>query len=146
MAGLTVKGATIRGIASSVPLNKHTTEDVAKVLGPDEAEKIAQGSGIRTRRFGSPGMCCSDLCQAAAEKLIGDLSWNRESVDAVVYVSQSFDYPMPATACILQDKLGLPKSCAAFDVALGCSGYVYGLWIVSGLINSGCRRVLLFAF
>jgi 3-oxoacyl-[acyl-carrier-protein] synthase III len=145
MASLTIKGAAIRGIASAVPLNKQTTEDIAKVIGPDEAEKIAQGSGIRTRRVGRDGMCASDLCQAAAEELFKNMDWDRGSVDALIYVSQSFDYPMPATACILQHKLGLPKSCAAFDIELGCSGYIYGLWVASGLVSSGCRRIVLLA-
>jgi 3-oxoacyl-[acyl-carrier-protein] synthase-3 len=145
MAGMTVKGTAIRGIASSVPANKQTTEDIAKVLGADEAEKIAQGSGVRTRRVGRPGLFCSDLCCVAGESLLKGLDWDRASIDALVYVSQSFDYPMPATACILQTKLGLPKTCAAFDVALACSGYVYGLWIAAGLIAGGCRRVLLLA-
>jgi 3-oxoacyl-[acyl-carrier-protein] synthase III len=145
MASFTVRGATVRGIASAVPFDKQTTEDVAKIVGRDEAEKIAQGSGIRTRRVAKPGMCCSDFCQSAAEKLLNTMGWDRGSIDALIYVSQSFDYPMPATACVLQHKLGLPKSCAAFDVALGCSGYVYGLWIAGGLISSGCRRVILLA-
>jgi len=145
MASLTVKGTAIRGIASSVPTDRQSTEDLAKVFGANEAHKIALGSGVITRRVGRPGLFCSDLCHAASEALLEGLGWDRGSIEALVFVSHSFDYPMPATACILQDRLGLPKTCAAFDVSLACSGYVYGLWIANGLIASGCKRVLLLA-
>lgn len=143
MASMTVKGAAIRGIASAVPARRQSTADLAKTFGMDEAEKIALGSGVRTRRVGRPGLCCSDLCHAAGESLLNGLGWDRGTIDALIFVSHSPDHPMPATACILQARLGLSKACAAFDVGLACSGYVYGLWIASGLIASGCRRVLL---
>jgi 3-oxoacyl-[acyl-carrier-protein] synthase-3 len=120
-------------------------EDLAKLFGADEAKKIALGSGVITRRVAKPGVCSSDLCFAATEPLLRELNWERDSIEALVFVSQSFDYLMPATACILQSRLGLSKACAAFDVALACSGYVYGLWIAAGLIANGCRRVLLLA-
>ena len=145
MASLTVRGATIKGIAAAVPKGTQTTDDLAQVFGPEEAEKIAQATGVRMRRVARPDQCCSDLCFAAGESLLHALAWDRGSVQAILFVSQSFDYPLPATSCILQDRLGLPKSCASFDVGLGCSGYVYGLWIAAGLIASGCERVLLLA-
>jgi 3-oxoacyl-[acyl-carrier-protein] synthase-3 len=145
MAGLTVQGTVIRGIASAVPKATQSVEDLAKLFGPEEAEKIAQATGVRVRRVGRAGLCCSDLCLAACESLLKGLAWERGSIDALLFVSHSFDYPLPATSCLLQDRLGLPQSCAAFDVGLGCSGYIYGLWIGAGLIASGCKRVLVLA-
>lgn len=145
MAGLTTRGTAVRGIASAVPVGIQSVDDLAKLFGAAEAEKIAQATGVRARRVSRLGQCCSDLCNTAAETLFAELGWNRAAVDALVYVSHSFDHPLPATSCILQHRLGLPKSCATFDVALGCSGYIYGLWICSGLISSGCKRVLLLA-
>jgi 3-oxoacyl-[acyl-carrier-protein] synthase III len=145
MAGLTVSGASIKGIASAVPAGKQTVADLARLFGDQESEKIAKATGVRTRRIAKADQCCSDLCFAASEVLLNSLNWDRQSIDAVLFVSQSFDYPLPATSCILQARLGLSKSCAAFDVALGCSGYVYGLWIASGLILSGCKRILMLA-
>jgi 3-oxoacyl-[acyl-carrier-protein] synthase-3 len=145
MAGLTTRGAAIKGIASAVPTGRQTPEDLVKCFGAEEAEKIAQGTGVRVRRIARPEQCCSDLCFVAAESLLKRIAWDRGSIDALVFVSQSFDYPLPATSCILQARLGLPKTCAAFDIGLGCSGYVYGLWIAAGLIASGCQRVLLLA-
>jgi len=79
--------------------------------------------------------------------LLNDLNWDPNSVDALVFVSQTFDFPsIPATSCVLQMRLGLSKDCAAFDIALGCSGHVYGLWTVASLMAaSGLSRVLLLA-
>lgn len=145
MAGLSVQGVALKGFACAVPAAGQTSADLARVFGGTEAEKIAQSTGVRTRRIARPEVCCSDLCFAAAESLLKRLDWDRESVDALIYVSQSFDYPLPATSCVLQARLGLAKTCAAFDVGLGCSGYVYGLWIAAGLIATGCQRVLLLA-
>jgi len=143
VASTTVNGVAIRGVACGVPASRQSTEDLAKIFGADEAEKIALGSGVRTRRIGRPGLCCSDLCHAAGNSLLTGLGWDRGTIDALIFVTHSPDYPLPATASILQARLGLSKACAAFDVTLACSGYVYGLWIASGLIASGCRRILL---
>jgi 3-oxoacyl-[acyl-carrier-protein] synthase-3 len=89
-------------------------------------------------------MCTSDICFAAADRLLNDLAWPRESVDALIFVSQTPDYVLPATSCCLQERLRLSKRCAAFDVGLGCSGHIYGLWIASSLlVGGGARRVLL---
>lgn len=145
MAGVSTSGVAIRGIASAVPARKQTVEDLGRIFGAEEAEKIAQSTGVRVRCVAQPGLCCSDLCFAAAESLLKSAQCPRESIDALLFVSQSFDHPLPATSCILQSRLGLPKTTAAFDVGLGCSGYVYGLWIAAGLIAGGCQRVLLLA-
>lgn len=145
MAGLAVHGSEIRGIASAVPATKATVDDLAVVFGRAEAEKIATSTGVRVRRMARTGHYCSDLCHAAAESLWEGLSWERDWVDGLVYISQSFDYTVAATSCVMQSRLGLSKSCAAFDVGLGWSGYVYGLWIASSLVSTGCRRVLLLA-
>jgi 3-oxoacyl-[acyl-carrier-protein] synthase-3 len=79
----------------------------------------------------------------ATERLMGDLGWDPATVEALVVVTQGPDFALPATACILQERLGLADSVAAFDVNLGCSGYVYGLWIVAGLMGTGLKRALL---
>src|SRR5208283_1884143 len=143
MASVTVKGVTIKGIASAVPQGKQGEDDLAKLFGAEEARNLAKSTGVKTRRIARQDQCCSDLCFAAANHLFEHLAWDRGSVEALVFVSQSTDHPLPSTACILQNRLGLPKTCAAFDVGLGCSGYVYGLCIASGLIASGCKRILL---
>jgi 3-oxoacyl-[acyl-carrier-protein] synthase III len=143
MANLSTRGASIKGIASAVPVTTEGIEELAKAFGDEEARKIVKSTGVTTRHVVKPGQCTSDLCFAATQKLLADLNWAKESVDALVFVSQTFDYTRPATSCCLQGRLGLPKSCAAFDIALGCSGYVYGLLAASNLVSSGCGRVLL---
>jgi len=144
MATSTIHGVRIAGIASAVPSTVRLVSDMANVFGEEEVKKISQSTGVEKRHVAGGGLRCSDLMFAAAKKLLADLKWEPESVEALILVSQSCDFPLPATSCILQMRLGLSKSCAAFDVGLGCSGYVYGLWIASTLMAaSGLSRVLL---
>lgn len=127
MATMHVSGIRIAGLASAVPDQLQTVDDDAVRFGRDEALKISQSIGVSSRRVAPAELCTSDLCAAAAEKLLVELGWDRASVKAVIFVSQTPDYVSPATACTLQARLGLSKGCAAFDINLGCSGYVYGL-------------------
>lgn len=148
MATCTVQGVRAAGVASAVPQASLTAEETAVVAGVElsEVSKIAAGTGTYRRRVAPAGMCTSDMCFAAAERLLGDLGWERGSVDALIVVTQTPDYHLPATSCVLHQRLGLAKTCAALDVNLGCSGYVYGLWLLSTLVASGSvRRALLLA-
>lgn len=145
MALAALRRARIAGIASAVPKEIVSNSDYT-VLSEEQREKIIKYTGIRFRRWAPPELCCSDLCQAAAEKLLPEMGWERESIGAVVFISQTADYPFPATAQILQHKLGLPTSCMAFDVNLGCSGYTYGLYVLGSLLEAGgIKRGLLLA-
>lgn len=143
MVGTKISGVKLAGIASAVPERVLTLEDGARVFGEAEIRKIRESTGVRSRHVISPGICTSDLCFAAAERLLADMGWNRDSVDALIFVSQTPDYFVPATSCSLQARLGLAKHCAAFDVNLGCSGYIYGLWLASQLMAGGSIRRLL---
>ena len=103
-----------------------------------------ESTGVKERRIDN--LTTSDLCVPAAEQLIKDLSWDKQDIDAVVFVSQTHDYLLPATACIIQERLGLSKECYAMDLSLGCSGWVYGLSVVSSLLQNGCvKKALLLA-
>ncbi len=132
----------IAGIASAVPERVLTLADDARVFGATEIERISQNIGVQQRHVVSGDTCTSDLCHAAAERLLDELGWERGSIDALIFVTQTPDYFMPATACVLQNRLKLPNSCAAFDVNQGCAGYIYGLWIGGLLVRGGCRRLL----
>lgn len=146
MAFCEFKNVRIAGIAAGVPKN------VVSILNGDTKDMLAEGTtaedfvkatGVKERRI-SQCLTTSDLCCAAAEKLIEDLKWNKEEVDAVIFVSQTADYILPATSCIIQDRLGLSKECYATDVALGCSGWVYGLSNAVSLISANnFKKVLL---
>jgi 3-oxoacyl-[acyl-carrier-protein] synthase III len=139
-------GVRVAGLASAVPSQSITPLETAAIAGltPEEAQKVEALTGIHRRHIAPAGMCSSDLCAAAADRLLDDLGWERSSVDAIVMVSQTHDYDFPATACCLQERLGLRTECAALDMSLGCSGHVYGLWVTSMMAASGsAKRVLL---
>jgi 3-oxoacyl-[acyl-carrier-protein] synthase III len=112
--------------------------DVLKSDNPDWImPKILEKTGIITRHIAAEDETAVDLAFKAGTKLLDDGSANRNEIDLLILVTQSPDYVLPSSACILQDKLGLSKSCMAFDVNLGCSGFVYALSIAGGLIESG---------
>jgi 3-oxoacyl-[acyl-carrier-protein] synthase-3 len=138
-----IQGVRLAGIASAAPDQVADLAGSIQAFGGEEVEKILSSTGTRRRRLAEqtpPRMCVSDLCTVAVPRLLQDLGWDRDSVDALIFVSQSPDYRLPATACILQVRLGLSKNCAAFDVNLGCSGYVYGLWLAGSMIASRTIR------
>lgn len=136
--------AYINYISSYLPKNVRTNEDIANRHPEWSVEKISLKVGIEQRHLAGENETAGDMAFLAAEKLINDNKINREEIDYVILCTQSPDYMLPSTACILQHRLGLPKHCGAFDFNLGCSGYVYGLGIAKGFILSGqAKRVLL---
>ncbi len=145
MAFLEFKNVRIAGIAAGVPKNiasnlYPTEEDaVSKDYAPEDFVKT---TGVMERRV-SYELTTSDLCFAATEKLILDLGWEKSDIDGIIFVSQTPDYILPATACILQDRLGLSKECYTADISLGCSGWVYGLSIGASLVSSGGLKKVL---
>ncbi|AXJ01660.1 3-oxoacyl-[acyl-carrier-protein] synthase-3 [Cyclonatronum proteinivorum] len=144
MAFLTFENIGISGLAAAVPANTIENEAYTMHFPAEDVKQIVEKTGIRQRRFAPKGMTASDLCFAAADKLLNDMQISREEIDAVIFVSQTPDYRMPATSVILQDKLGLPKSTLAFDINLGCSAFVYGLSVAySFMQQQGFRHVLL---
>jgi 3-oxoacyl-[acyl-carrier-protein] synthase-3 len=107
-------------------------------------QEIAAKTGVYQRYVAAPGECASDLAVAAAEKLFTEFAIDRSTIDYVLLCTQTPDYPLPTTACLIQDRLGLRTDIGAVDFNLGCSGYVYGLSLAEGLIRSGAiRRCLL---
>lgn len=144
MGFLKVNNVKISGIVSAVPENIVKNRELDLFANEQEAEKFISVTGIAEKRHVSPDQCTSDLCYSAAEELITKLNWNKEDIEVLVMVTQTPDYVVPNTSIILQDKLGLPKSCVCFDVPLGCSGYVYGLSIISQFLqNGGFKKGLL---
>jgi len=100
-------------------------------------------AGVKTRRVADAKTCSSDLCLAAAKDVLEAIDWTPESIDVLIFVTQSPDYFLPSTACLIHRDLGLSDQCAAFDVGLGCSGYPYALWLASMMLQGpGVKRVL----
>lgn len=135
----------IAGVSACVPKNIEENKDYP-LFSNEEFTRFVSSVGIERRRVVEEGVCTSDLCLAAADKLIDDLKWDRSEVEVLVFVTHTADYKLPASACILQDKLGLSQNCMSFDVTLGCSGYPHGLRIISSLMGmNGAKKGILLA-
>jgi 3-oxoacyl-[acyl-carrier-protein] synthase-3 len=141
-----VSNVRLCGLACAVPATTRQLSESAEQFGLPELEKIARNTGVTRRRAVQNQTCASDLSVAAAESLLRELRWDVKSFDALIFVTQTPDFVLPATSCAIHATLGLSASCAAFDVNLGCSGYVYGLWLAANLIAAGAAgRILLLA-
>ena len=127
MALLRFKKVGITGISACVPKNTIKNEYFTELFSEKVLKKTIKTTGIIERRISDKDKCSSDYCYEAADELLNEMKIDRNSIDILVFVSQTPDYRVPSTAIILQDRLGLSKSTAAFDINLGCSGYVYGL-------------------
>lgn len=144
MAYIQYEGVGITAMSAAVPRRVVKGREYTEVFSQEEANEIVDKTGIEERRFADAETCSSDLCFAAAEKLIADNNINKEEIDLLVFISQTPDYRMPATAVTLQHRLGLPNSTIAFDITLGCSAFIYGLSVVYGMMErSGLRKALL---
>ena len=133
----------LAGLVSALPAHVEANADLADRFGAETIAKIIAATGIE-RRPVARTETVGELGILAARQLLDRLAWAPETVDLVVVVTQTPDYPMPATACLMQNALGLGKHVAAFDLAMGCSGFVYGLSVVSSLLAAGAaQRALL---
>lgn len=144
MAVISFKGVSIKAISACVPKNVSKNCDLGYLIPEDEIQKTISSIGIREKRFVDNDVTASDLCFKAAEKLIDENQIDRSSIDMVLFLSQLPDYKIPATAPILQNRLGLPTTTAAMDLSLGCSGWVYALSTAMAYASMhGINRVLL---
>lgn len=135
----------IEGLAAAAPAAIVHNKDCA-LIPEKERDLYIRSTGIASRRVASVGTCTSDLCVHAAQNLMTDLGWKAEDVRIIVFVTQTPDHITPSSAIIIQQRLGCTTDCAAFDVNLGCSGYVYGLWMVASLLQgmpNGTKALLL---
>ena len=137
------QSASIVGVVACVPPLTIDNEQFVAQFG-DSVADVTKMTGVLTRQWVDEETTTSDLCFAAARRLLSDLEWDPASVDAVIFVSQTPDHRLPATAAILQAKLNLRKGIIAFDVNLGCSAYPYGIWLAQSMVQTGAaHRVLL---
>ena len=119
-------------------------DEVARLATNWTSEKILQKTGIAERHIAAVDECSSDLAFHAAEKLFATGICARDEIDFVLFCTQSPDYLLPTSACLLQDRLKLRTGIGALDFNLGCSGYIYGLGLAQGLIETGQARNVLF--
>ena len=135
MAFLNYNNVHIVGMSVGVPKRKVCNLDIADISRDYDAASFVEVTGVKERRIGE--LTVSDLAVPAANQLLEEMGWEKSTIDGLVVVTQHGDYIVPATSCILQDKLGLSKECMAMDISLGCSGWVYGLSSLVGMMSSG---------
>jgi 3-oxoacyl-[acyl-carrier-protein] synthase-3 len=145
MATLTVDGISIKGISCCVPARIERNVDITNQPAED-IQKFIDVTGVEERRIAHADVCTSDLCMQAATKVLSSVQWEKDSIEILVFVSQTADYILPVTSAMLQDRLGISKDCIAFDIPLGCSGYVYGISVITGMMKAfGLKRGILLA-
>jgi len=139
----TIENTRIAGLCTAVPRNNQAVID-SQYESESVRKRFMALTGIENRRICSPDQYASDLAYAAADGLLSELDWDPKEIDVLIFVTQTPDLNVPATACILQDRLGLGQECSAFDVNQGCAGYPYGLHIASSqLRKQGPSRAIL---
>jgi 3-oxoacyl-[acyl-carrier-protein] synthase-3 len=136
MAIFQVDKVTVKGISACVPKSSEEVRDLP-LFTEEDVEKFISGTGVERRRIASAQITTSDLCFHAATQIMEDLNWSHEDIDCLIFVTQTPDFILPATACILQQRLGLRQEILAYDISLGCSGWIYGLMSISNLISTG---------
>lgn len=139
-----IDGIKITGIASALPNKVVNVSAYNDIFGEKKVKRIKKSTGVKSMHIVDNGVTASDLCVDAAKKLFKQMNVNPQSIDGVLFVSFSPDYKAPATAFVLQSKLGVKNEAVAMDLNFGCSAYVYGLYQASMLIKAGgCKKVLL---
>lgn len=135
--------AYIKAVSYYLPRTILSNEEISRNFPEWSTEKIAQKVGITERHIAGKNETAGDMAVLAAEKLFSEHHVNRKDIDFLILCTQSPDYFLPSTACILQNKLGLKTTIGAFDFNLGCSGYIYGLAVAKGLIVAGIAKNVL---
>jgi 3-oxoacyl-[acyl-carrier-protein] synthase-3 len=143
MGLLSFNNVGIAGMAAAVPRHIINNYEHDLWFKKEDIREIIDKIGVKERRFADENTCSSDLCFAAAEKLMSDMKINRAEIDLLIFISQTPDYRMPATSVLLQDRLRLPTSTITFDINLGCSAFLYGLSVAySIMLSCGLRKAL----
>ena len=144
MAKITYHGVGIKALSACVPCDIVYNKDLGYLIPEEEIEKTINNIGIEQRRISAPDVMASDLCFKAAQQLMADNHIQPESIDVLLFMSQTPDYRIPATSCLLQHRLGLPRETMCFDISLGCSGYLFALSAAFAYASmEGVNRVLL---
>lgn len=143
MARWEIKNVNIAGVAMAVPEHTVKTIDI-DLFTPEEAEVFDKTVGIKSRHIAPDTMCASDMCQAAGEKLLAELGWKKDSINALIFESVTGDYRTPPTSCLLQYRMGLSEDCFCIDIPMGCCGCMYAIVVAGNLLTTGqIKRALL---
>lgn len=140
MALIYFENVGISAMAAAVPANTINNLDYTEHFSVEIAKQVVEKIGVYQRRFALPGVCSSDLCYHASEKLLSDNNIDRGEIDLLVFISQTPDYRMPATSVILQDRLNLSHNTITLDLSLGCSGFIFGLSVIYSFMERNTLR------
>ena len=144
MSGHLYDSVIISGMACALPTKRVYTDDYIEYFGDKAVERFKETTGIESRYLSNGKQTASDLCYVAARELLKKKSLTGEDIDALIFVTQFPDYKTPSTAFVLHKRLGIKEECLVFDINLGCSAFVNGVYFLSGLIQSGAvNRALL---
>ena len=135
--------AYIKAISYYLPVKIVSNEQLVEEFPEWSVEKIAKKVGINERHIAADDETAGDMAFKAAEKLLSENRIDKDTIDFVLLCTQSPDYFLPSTSCLIQSRLGLPTKCGAFDFNLGCSGYEYGLAVAKGFVMSGVAKNIL---
>ena len=133
----------LKGVAYHLPERVLSNDDLVRLNPTWNADTLFRKTGIRERRISAEGETSVDLAEQAARKLLNETAFPAGEIDVLIFCSQTADYLSPASSCVLHERLGLSTHCGVFDFNLGCSGFTYGLWLASALINSQSARSVL---
>ncbi len=148
MAKCSFKHVQVGGVVACAPKLERCIDEEIDLFGGNQKqiERLKRTIGLGRRRIAEPGTTAADLCETAAKQLLESSQLSADAIDALIFVTQTPDYPQPCNAAVLHGRMNLPQSCAAFDINLGCSGYVYGLWLAHMMVSAGgCQTILLLA-
>ncbi len=146
MAFKEISNIAIQGIAACVPEHREDNKALSIFHNIEESRKFIESTGVEYRHIvKDSGFCTSDLCYEAAKRLLDELCWSPDEIDCLIFVSQTPDYILPATSCIIQNRLNITTNCYSMDISLGCSGWVYGLSVIASLLDGStmCKGLLL---
>lgn len=135
MAFIRTQNVRIAGVAAAIPKNQESNRDLQN-LSKESIDLLIQTTGINSRRIAPKSLSTSDMCFASATKLIEELNWDKSEIEILILVTQTPDQPIPGSSMLLQERLGLSKSCMAMDLNQGCAGYVYGLSTIMSLMSA----------
>ncbi len=136
----------LRGISYHLPDQVVTNDDLVRLNPAWDADTLFRKTGIRSRHIARPHETSVDFAEQAGRKLISETGTDPAEIDVLMFCTQTPDYFLPASSCLLQERLGLSTHCGVFDFNLGCSGFTYGMWLAKALVDSGsARKVLLLA-
>lgn len=139
-----IENVRLEALATTVPRNRVSVEvRVSDLMTTKRVKRVIAGTGVEKVCVAEPGVCASDLCVAAANRLFDEGLVKREEIGAILFVTQKPDYPIPATAYSMQARLGLGTDVLAFDVNCSCAGFVYGIHIASSMLSNLYKKVLL---